>query len=374
MHISGAFDGGNIEVLDTSDPTSVQLAIRADVDGKSRQWFCFRLAGARGIPCTLRLINAGQASYPSGWSGFRAVCSADGERWERVETTYEGGELHICHTPSADVVWFASFAPYSMDRHAALLVRSQAKGARIRCLGSTLDGQGIDLIEIGQGPVPIWVVARQHPGETMSAFCAEGLVDRLLDEDDAVSAALRERATIRVVPTMNPDGARRGQLRTNAAGVDLNRSWLDPDPATCPEVAAVRAEMLRTGAAIGLDLHGDEAMPYCFASRNVLGIPGLTAGAEARFWAFLAALERHCDDFQVEIGYPRPPAGRSTLRMCSTWMAHALGSLAVTIELPFKDNLLRPDTMLGWSPGRSQQLGAQAAAALLEALGGLDES
>lgn len=373
MHISDAFDGGNIEVIDASADGGVRLAIKADVDGKSRQWFCFRLVGARGRPCTLRIVNAHQASYAAGWKGFRAVCSSDGARWVRVDTEYVGGELRIQHTPDADVVWFASFAPYSMDRHAALLARCQHAGARVRCLGSTLDDQGIDVVEVGEGPASVWVVARQHPGETMAAWFAEGMLERLTQHDDDEVKALRALATVRVVPNMNPDGARRGQLRTNAAGVDLNRSWLSPDPARCPEVALVRADMLRTGADIGLDIHGDEALPYCFASRNVLGVPSLTEGAEARFWAFLKLLERCCDDFQVDIGYPRPPRGKATLAMCSTWMAETLGSLAITIEQPFKDNALRPDTVHGWSPDRSRRFGAQTVTALLKALGGLDE-
>lgn len=372
MHISDAFDGGNIDVIDATSADDVRLAIKADVDGKSRQWFSFRLAGARGVPCLLRIVNAHQASYAAGWQDFRAVCSADGARWVRVDTEYASGELRIRCTPDADVVWIASFAPYPMSRHAAMLARWQHAGARVRCLGSTLDGQGVDVVKVGDGPVAIWVVARQHPGESMAAWFAEGMLDRLT-QDDPESAALRAKATVRVVPNMNPDGARRGHLRTNAAGVDLNRSWLTPDPTRCPEVALVRSEMLRTGADIGLDIHGDEALPYCFASRNVLGVPSLTEGAEARFWAFLQTLERCCDDFQVEIGYPRPPRGRATLSMCSTWMAETLGSLAITIEQPFKDNALRPDTVHGWSPGRSQRFGAQTVTALLLALGGLDE-
>jgi len=370
VHISGAFDGGNIEVLDASDPVQVRLAIRPDVDQKSRQWFCFRVAGARGVPLTLDITNAGEASYVAGWKGFRAVCSSDRSEWVRVDTEYTGGVLRIQHEPSADVVWFASFAPYSRDQHASLLVRCQQAGARVRCLGLTLDGQGIDVVEVGHGPAPVWVVARQHPGETMAAWYAEGLLDRLLDPTDADAEALRALATVYVVPTMNPDGARRGQLRTNAAGVDLNRSWGVADPATCPEVAAVQADMVRTGAAIGLDIHGDEALPYCFASRNVLGVPDLQPGDEARFLAFLDTLASCCDDFQVEVGYPRPPAGRSDLRMCSTWMAHTLGSLAVTIEQPFKDNCLRPDPVYGWSPDRSLRFGAQTVSALKLALGG----
>lgn len=74
----------------------------------------------------------------------------------------------------------------------------------------------------------IWVIARQHPGETMAEWFVEGLLRRLLDWQDPLSRALLDRATFYVVPNMNPDGAVAGNLRTNAAGANLNREWQTP--------------------------------------------------------------------------------------------------------------------------------------------------
>jgi murein tripeptide amidase MpaA len=53
----------------------------------------------------------------------------------------------------------------------------------------------------------------------------EGMLDRLLDDNDAAGRVVRDAATIYVVPDMNPDGVFRGHVRTNATGVDLNRAW-----------------------------------------------------------------------------------------------------------------------------------------------------
>lgn len=39
---------------------------------------------------------------------------------------------------------------------------------------------------------------------------------------------------------MNPDGSVRGHLRTNAAGVNLNREWAQPTIENSPEVYLVR--------------------------------------------------------------------------------------------------------------------------------------
>ena len=64
----------------------------------------------------------------------------------------------------------------------------------------------------------VWIIARQHPGETMAEWFVEGLIERLIDESDPVARAAVAVADFHIVPNMNPDGSVRGNLRTNAAG------------------------------------------------------------------------------------------------------------------------------------------------------------
>ena len=73
---------------------------------------------------------------------------------------------------------------------------------------------------------------------------------------------------------MNPDGSRRGHLRTNAAGVNLNREWHAPSAEKSPEVLAVRNAMDETGVDFAMDVHGDEAIPANFLA-GFEGIPSL---------------------------------------------------------------------------------------------------
>ena len=100
----------------------------------------------------------------------------------------------------------------------------------MRSLGQTLDGREIDCVSVGTGALQAWVIHRQHPGESMAAFYATGLLNRLLGLQtggsvDPVAQQLLSQCTFHVVPSMNPDGALRGHLRTNAAGANLNREW-----------------------------------------------------------------------------------------------------------------------------------------------------
>lgn len=359
--ISSAFDGGNIACLAADDPGDIRLEILKDNESDFYQWFYFRLTGARGQACRLNIVNAGKSAYTKGWEGYQAVASHDRQTWRRVPTAYKDGVLTLEHTPQADAVWFAYFAPYTMERHGDLIARVQATPrAALSVLGRTLDGRDMDLLRVGE-PSPdkriCWAVARQHPGETMAEWWMEGFIDRLLDPGDTIAAALLGKAMFYLVPNMNPDGSRRGHLRTNAAGANLNREWREPTMERSPEVFLVRSRMHETGVDFCLDVHGDEALPYIFLA-GMMGIPSLSERQKELQAAFDRALLAASPEFQTEHGYPASPPGKGNLTMCANYVAETFGCLSLTLEMPFKDNADRPEPEFGWSPERSRNFGA----------------
>ena len=364
MRITSNFDGGNIRVISTDDPANVHLEIRPDKDSEFFQWFFFRLTGARELDCRLRILNAGEASYTEGWRDYRAVASYDRKTWFRVPTEFDGTALTIAHRPESDSIYYAYFAPYSMERHADLIGQClKFRTCTSEVLGNTLDGQDLDLLTIAAPGVEAggerkvcWVIARQHPGETMAEWWMEGFVKRLLDERDPVARALLERATFHVVANMNPDGGRRGHLRTNAAGANLNREWSDPSMEQSPEVFLVRERMRETGVDFLLDVHGDEALPYNFIA-STFGIPALDERQRELTNDYKAALVKANPDFQIEHGYPENQPGKANLSMAANHAAETYGCLAMTLEMPFKDSAITPDPTQGWSPERCRKLG-----------------
>ncbi len=362
MRISSSFDSGAIEVVSLDDAADVRLRLRPDNAADFHQWFHFRLTGAAGRPLRMVFENAATAAYPDGWPGYRCVASYDRQHWFRIAgTRFENGELVVEHTPAHDSVYYAYFEPYSHERHLDLIARAErSPDVRVRSLGSTVDGRDLDLVVVGReapGRVPVWIIARQHPGETMAEWFVEGLLERLLDGADPVARRLREQALLCIVPNMNPDGAVRGNLRTNAAGRNLNREWRDPDPLASPEVFLVRAAMERTGCALFLDIHGDEALPYVFFS-TAEEVPGFTAAAAAAQARFVETFRAVSPDFQTEEGYKPGRFGEELLTLASKWVANHFGCVSLTLEMPFKDNAILPDAEAGWNGARSKRLGA----------------
>lgn len=373
IDISAAFDGGNIRVLNIEENgqnATATLEIVKDHQSDFYQWFYFRVAGAKGRALDLRITNAGGSAYPMGWPGYKARVSTDREAWRMAETSYADGVLDISLTPDTDLIWVAYFAPYTMERHHDLIARYAAMpGVGYRELGRTLDGRTIDCLTIGNGEKPVWLYARQHPGESMAEWWMEGALAKLTDDADSVAQALTAKATFHIVPNMNPDGSARGHLRTNAAGVNLNREWHEPTAERSPEVLCVRNAMDETGVAFAMDVHGDEAIPANFLA-GFEGIPSWTDALGDKFYAYERALAAKTPDFQTAKGYEKSVPGKANLSMSTNQLAERFGAVSMTLEMPFKDHDPNPDAEFGWSPDRCRALAASCLDTLAQLIDG----
>jgi len=367
MIISSQFDAGNIECLDNSNAQNIRLRIRNDNESEFYQWFYFRVANVKHVDCRYVITNADGAAYTGGWKDYRAVASYDREYWFRVDTEFDGKQLIINHNSEQDQVYFAYFAPYSMERHADLIALAQCSDACVAdTLGQTLDGQAIDCLrfgEVDQSRKTIWFVARQHPGESMAEWWMEGLINRLLDDTDPVIKDILEKAVIYLVPNMNPDGSRRGHLRTNACGANLNREWHEPTLERSPEVYHVLEKMKSTGFDFGLDVHGDEALPYNFIA-GTEGIPSWNDQRQQKLDLYKHTLAKLNPDFQYAHGYPVNANGQANMSYCSNSLAERFNAPMMTLEMPFKDAYDTPDLEQGWSPERCMQLASSCLDAL----------
>ena len=358
--ISHTFDAANIEVVDASSASDIQLNIKKDAHSDFFQWFYFRVSNIAGESLNMTILNAGDAVYKGGWDGYQAVASYDQEYWFRVPTSYQDGKLVIEHDPEEDSVYYAYFTPYTLERHQQFVAQLQCQDAcKLSVIGQSIQGRDLDLLCIGDDDGTkkrVWVSSRQHPGESMAEWFTEGFLLRLLDQDDALSESLLDKLVFYVVPNMNPDGSTLGHLRTNAAGVNLNRVWGKADIETSPEVYYFQKAIEEKGCDLFLDIHGDETLPWNFiAGQAGLPVDGAILKQEKDFQACYAEIN---PDFQTEHGYPAKEFAIESMTLASNWAGNRFGIAAMTLEMPFKDNAGRPDPVCGWSAERSMQLGA----------------
>jgi murein tripeptide amidase MpaA len=359
IKISQNFDAGAIEVVRAERAGDIELNLRKDSHADFMQWFYFRLQGARDQETIIRIMNAGEATYAAGWENYQAVASYDRENWFRVETEFDGKVMTIHHEPEFDSVYYAYFEPYSWERHLALLGSVEQSGlARVLDLGNTIDGRDLNLVVVGNPAAEkkVWIIARQHPGESMAEWLVEGTLNALLDPANPLARAILEKAVLYIVPNMNPDGSVRGNLRTNAAGANLNREWMTPSIETSPEVFYVKNKIMETGCDLFLDIHGDEALPYVFVAGSEM-LDGFSEKQIAEQQAFVDSFVAASPDFQTEVGYEASKYNEDVLKLASKFMGNHFKCVSLTLELPFKDNDNFPDTEVGWDGQRSMKLG-----------------
>ncbi len=361
IKISSHFDAGAIDIVRAETAQAIDLKLRKDTHADIAQWFYFRLQGARGERCKMQFLNAGEATYPDGWKDYQAVASYDRKNWFRVPTSFDGNVLTISHTPQSDSVYYAYFEPYSWERHLDLLGRAQASPlARVEDLGSTIEGRDLNVVIIGNPAArkKVWVIARQHPGESMAEWFAEGMIDALIDNANPVSQKILKHAVFYIVPNMNPDGAFNGNLRTNAAGANLNREWMTPTLKSSPEVFYVKNKIHETGCDLFLDIHGDEGLPYVFVAGSEM-LEGFTQQQADEQQEFIRQFLQASEDFQTEFGYGSGKYRAEMLKLASKYIGHTFKCVSLTLEMPFKDNARSPDPKVGWNGARSAQLAKQ---------------
>ena len=381
ISITSQFDAGAIDIVSADDPAAIRLRVRLDSHADFAQWFYFRVSGVRDEPLTMTFENAADCAFADGWREYRAVASYDRINWFRVPTRYDGRVLTIEHTPDFDAVYYAYFEPYSEERHAGFLgAVQQMPHATLTEIGRTVQGRPMSLVSLGlteetERPAKpkknVWIIARQHPGETMAEWFVEGLIKRLAGwgdwAGDPVARLIFDHAVFHIVPNMNPDGSVLGNLRTNAAGANLNREWMEPDAARSPEVLAVRNAIHALGCDLFFDIHGDEALPYVFVAGSEM-LPGFTEKQAQEQKAFIECFKQASPDFQDVYGYEASKYQTDALKLASKYVGNEFGCLSLTLEMPFKDNANLPDERVGWNGERSAALGASMLQAILRHL------
>ena len=357
--VNSKFDAGSIEIVDISKPEQLVFKIRNDTNSHFKQWFYFQLNGIEGEDLHITLTGLKDSAYPTAWKNYKVCMSYDNQYWTRLDTKFDGDNLKFVLTPEANSIYFAYFEPYSYMRHLELIgFASQFSGVTHEVIGQTHEGRNLDLLVVGKKTAKhkIWIIARQHPGETMAEWFMEGLIHKLLDGQDSIGNTLLKDCVFYLVPNMNPDGAYNGNLRTNSTGTNLNREWANPSVAKSPEVYYVRKLMQKTGVTMFFDIHGDEDIPYVFTAgcEENLSYSKKQAQLGKKFTHYFELIN---PDYQTVAGYEIGHFSDETMTLATNWIGDKFDCLAFTIEMPFKDNDNLPDKVHGWDGRRSYLLG-----------------
>jgi hypothetical protein len=210
------------------------------------------------------------------WNGKKAsvatgrtisFISTNGREWQAIRTQLLAGHrLQLTLEMPGPELYVARLEPYRLSDLDKLLesIRGHPQ-VQITTIGKTVEGRNLEIIRVGKSEAPFRVLlrARAHAWEPGGNWVVQGLIRRLLKDDEAARRYL-ERYCVYVLPMANKDGVGRGRTRFNLQGVDLNRNWDKPaDPKLAPEnhaleswIEAMIAKCQRPDLA--MDLHNDD--------------------------------------------------------------------------------------------------------------------
>jgi hypothetical protein len=194
------------------------------------------------------------------------VTSPDGKAWTPVATrSLPDNRVQLDLKMTGPRMYVARVEPYrlsDLDRWLAGVKKNPL--AEVTVIGKTAEGRDLEVVRIGDMDAAnhVFVRARAHPWEAGGNWVAQGLADRLL-QDDAVAKAFRGRYCLWLLPMANKDGVEKGRTRFNLNGIDLNRGWDKPaDEKLAPENHALEVwlnKQIKAGRrpALALELHND---------------------------------------------------------------------------------------------------------------------
>jgi len=144
-----------------------------------------------------------------------------------VEIQVPGTRLKIKLPPGVSHIDASPYYGYAM---AVEYMKSKAGncGAQYSSIGRSGEGREIPLILVDdpegwENKTDVLFMARNHAYESAGSFCAEGMIDFLLSDDD-LAKYFRASYRFHFLPMTNPDGVYNGLSRLTAPkGADLNR-------------------------------------------------------------------------------------------------------------------------------------------------------
>ena len=264
IKISCNFDSGNIIHKKTNtikDKNIFTLEIKKDpypksVKKKYQNWYYFKVENAKGKKCKFIIENL--VNIDNDWKGHNVVFTYNHKTFTRHPTELKNNTLSWEFTPKKNKIYFSYYVPYSLSKNYKLTSKlSKRSGVKKSILGKSPLKNKIEVLKFGKGDKNIFIIARQHPGETIGSWMFEGFISAFFSpQSTKMRNKLINKFTFHVFPLANPDGVSLGHWYTQSHGHNCNRQW---HITKCPEVKMIRnyIEKQEKGC-LYIDLHGDE--------------------------------------------------------------------------------------------------------------------
>lgn len=284
--VQSNFEGGSIiqkKMITKQKKTTFILEFEYDTPHKSGKddiassWFYFSVNHVLFKNCDF-FINNAPILHNQTWRYYEAMYSYNNKDWKYLKNTkFDSESLSFSIKPTENKIYFAYYIPFKkkdsnairlMLEESFLTKRNNFRLKKIN-IGKSVMGIPMFAYKISNKKYEkcnknLWLLAGQHPNETIGIYTLKGFLLKLLKDN----AELCKQYNIYCVIQCNPDGNYYGKSRLNYKGFNLNRCWIKTKYQECPEVFNLKRAIENYGCNMLIDFHGDEQTKKHFITYN----------------------------------------------------------------------------------------------------------
>lgn len=221
-------------------------------------WFYFKIVDNPFSSLTFVIENINSSFYPKSWFYYRPFFSKDNISWQQIGHSWlKNHKFFFTIDNLPKEFYLARHIPYSLSRYYQwLAVLKKEKFFKIH------HKKTLDILQVGfnlEGSVII--VARQHPGESLTSFFIEGVTDELKENKEFL-----ERFKFLIFPLINKESVSLGYHRLDLEGNDYNRLW---NTKKIQNIQIIKEQIKSiSNLRLFFDIHSDETSKINYARFN----------------------------------------------------------------------------------------------------------
>ena len=245
MNIINNYEGASIDILTKNEKNNtIYLSLKEEKD-KFSHYYNFVVENNEEKDGEIHIKNISSSQYYKKGTIDAPYIKTDYWRKLEKEEFYINEKEELVIKIKTKVKAEISLVPRYVEENLKKFIEKTNNGKlKVR-------NEPIDEIIIGNTKLPaIIFTARQHPGETLSSFFIEGVIEEILSHNE-----LLDRYCFVIYPIVSKEGVRNGNHRyTN--GIDYNRSWNKKDAPE--EIKYIKEQLKKFNIKFFIDVHNDE--------------------------------------------------------------------------------------------------------------------
>ena len=246
MKITNNYEGASIRIEEIDNKKN-EAILSIKKEGKNYGYYYNFCVSSGDNVATIHIKNFEESSYYEK-GNIPVPYIRDKKEWKKInkENFNSNDDKDIIITVPKEQEWEISLFPRYSRIDLENFLNTIKGNSRIK-----IKEDPIKEIVIGDKSKPtIVIIARQHPGETLSSFFIEGIVEKIIYEEKYL-----DNNCFMIFPIVSTNGVKNGNHRLTD-GIDYNRSWAKerlPE-----EIEYIQKRMNQCKVKMFIDVHCDE--------------------------------------------------------------------------------------------------------------------